>query len=243
MDRPETTADETAAGNGAADTVAAGAAEHEGDDVVAPPGLSWAKALVLAAALAFLGFSVGLVVARDRPPGADSVEVGFLQDMITHHDQALGVAMLTATHGDDPVVHSYALDVVSFQQYEIGLMTEMLDQWGYGRSDRSDEAMGWMDMPVPVEQMPGLLSDGQLDELAAARGAEIDRLFLERMAEHHRGGLHMAQAAQEQAGDDDVVDLAARIERNQASEINEYRQVAELRGFDVDIDPVPVPPA
>ena len=41
--------------------------------------LGWAKQAILAAALVFLGIAIGLVVGRDRPPGAGSVDVGFLQ--------------------------------------------------------------------------------------------------------------------------------------------------------------------
>ncbi|MEM7509216.1 MAG: DUF305 domain-containing protein [Pseudomonadota bacterium] len=115
--------------------------------------------------------------------------------------------------------------------------------WGYTREGRSDEAMAWMDMAVPLEQMPGLLTDDQLDQVREAEGAELDRLFLELMAEHHRGGLHMAEEGARLAEDDDVAELAARIERNQAGEINEYRITAENLGFDVDIEPADVPPA
>ena len=156
--------------------------------------------------------------------------------MLTHHDQALGVATLVVANGEDPTVRSYAREILVFQGYEIGLMTQMLDDWGYALSDRSDEAMAWMDMPVPVEQMPGLLTDEQLDQLRDARGAELDALFLDLMAEHHRGGLHMAEYAFANAGDGDVQELAARIARNQAGEINEYRALAERNGYGIDID-------
>jgi uncharacterized protein (DUF305 family) len=203
--------------------------------------LGWAKQAILAAALIFLGIAIGLVVARDRPPGAGSVDVGFLQDMLTHHDQALGVGTLVVANGEDPTVRSYASELLTFQSYETGVMTQMLDEWGHSRSERSGEAMAWMDMPVPVEQMPGLLTDEQMDELEAARGAELDALFLDYMAEHHRGGLHMAQFAFANADDEDVRELAARIARNQAGEINEYRALAERNGYDIDIEPASIP--
>lgn len=220
-----------------------GATDDAAEGAPAPGGLSWAKVAVLGVALTFLGFAIGFAATRDRAPSTSSADVGFLRDMITHHDQALGVATLTIAHGDDPGVRSYAREVLTFQSYEIGVMTQMLDDWGLTRGDRSDEAMAWMDMAVPVEQMPGLLTDDQLDEIGDARGAEIDRLFLERMAEHHRGGLHMAHEGARLAEDEDVAALAARMERNQSGEINEYRMTAEALGFDVDIEPATVPPA
>jgi uncharacterized protein (DUF305 family) len=222
------------------------AAPQEGDEaglVPAPSGLTWGRVAALAVALLFLGFAVGFVVTRDRPPGAGSADVGFLQDMITHHDQALGVATLEVAYGEDPVVRSYARDVLTFQSYEIGVMTQMLADWGFTREERSDQAMAWMGMGVPVESMPGLLSDEELGQISDARGAELDALFLEKMTEHHRGGLHMAQEAVDRADDEDVRLLAQRMERNQAVEINEYRSQAATLGLDVDIPPAEVPPA
>ena len=205
-------------------------------------GLSWFQVGVLAVALVFLGFAVGFVVTRDRPPAADSAEVGFLQDMLTHHDQALGVSRLTVAYGEDPTVRSYAADVLTFQSYEIGVMTQMLAEWGYTRDDRSDEAMAWMDMGVPVSAMPGLLTEEELAQFDEARGRELDALFLDKMAEHHRGGLHMAQEAAARVSDERVAALARRMERNQAGEINEYRMTAEAGGYGLDIPPATVPP-
>lgn len=204
-----------------------------------PRGLSWPRALALAAVLAFLGFAVGLFVARDRPPGEGSVEVGFYRDMITHHEQALTLAALELANGSDRTVREYAREVLTFQSYEIGVMRQSLREWGRWPAERSDEAMAWMGMPVPLEDMPGLLSDEQVDEMRAARGAEADALFLDLMAEHHLGAIHMASYAADEAGDGGVRELAGVMARNQAQEINEYRLVAEDKGFDIDIDPPP----
>jgi uncharacterized protein (DUF305 family) len=217
-------------------------AEVETDlDEAAPGGLSWAKVAVLALAVAFLGFAVGVYVNRDDPPAADSADVGFLQDMLTHHQQAVEIALLESAYGEDPTVRSFASDVLVFQNYEIGVMTQMLRNWGFSQSDRSDTAMAWMDMPVPVDQMPGLLTKEQMDEISEARGADLDALFLDRMAEHHRGGIHMAEAAEGLVSDPDVRAMAKRIARNQAAEINEYRGTAQANGYDIDIPPQPVP--
>jgi uncharacterized protein (DUF305 family) len=217
--------------------------DDEDDDGPGGAGLSWARALTLGAALAFLGFGVGMVVAQDRPPGEDSVDVGFYQDMVTHHEQALGVATVTIGNGSDPVIRSLAREVLTFQSQEVGVMRQTLADWGHSTADRPDEAMGWMDDmgPVPVEDMPGFLTDEQVDSITQAEGAEADALFLELMAEHHRGGMHMAMEAAETADDDGVRTMAERMVENQAHEIEEYRQWALENGYDVDIEPVEVP--
>jgi uncharacterized protein (DUF305 family) len=218
--------------------------EYGGDeDGGGPSGLTWGKVAILGVALAFLGFAVGAFTTRDDPPAADSVDVGFLQDMSTHHDQGIGVARLAAAYGEDPTVRSYAREIIAAQSYELGLMSQMLADWGDSRDERSDEAMGWMGMPVPVDQMPGLLTDEQLEQVEAARGTELDALFLDRMAEHHRGGLHMAAEAAQNADDEALRELAARMEHAQAGEINEYRYTAQQLGLDIDIPGADVPPA
>jgi uncharacterized protein (DUF305 family) len=217
-------------------------ADEGGDDEEeAAGGLSWARALVLAAALAFLGFAVGVFVSRDTPPGDDSVDVGFYRDMVVHHQQALGLSALELAYGEDMTVRTFAREVLTFQSYEVGVMSQTLSDWGLTPGHPSGEAMGWMGMPTPVEQMSGLVSEDQLDEMRAARGREADALFLELMAEHHRGGLHMAEYAAEHAGGDDVRELAGRMVRNQAQEINEYRVAADREGYDITIAPADVP--
>ena len=73
-------------GGGGGDTIGP---EVDVDDEGFVSGLSWPRVAVLGAALLFFGFAVATFVGRDRPPAADSVDVGFYQDMTSHHDQAL----------------------------------------------------------------------------------------------------------------------------------------------------------
>jgi uncharacterized protein (DUF305 family) len=211
-------------------------------DTEAVAGLSWPRVAVLGAALMFLGFALAVFVTRDRPPGETSVDVGFVQDMVSHHEQAIELSLMESADGSDPTVRSFASEVLIFQSRELGVMDQMLHEWGLSRTDRSDQAMAWMDMaPVPVAEMPGMIPDDRVDEMRQAQGSEADALWLELMAQHHAGGLHMAQYAAENAADHDVRELAARMARNQAMEINEYAMTAERLGLPVSIERVEVP--
>lgn len=203
--------------------------------------LTWLRATVLAVAVGFLGFSIALFLERDRPADPASVDVGFYQDMIFHHEQALEMSLLETAHGAKHTVRDFAGEVLTHQSWEIGVMERSLAEWGTSSQDRPDEAMGWMDMPVPVEEMPGLLSPDEMDELGRAEGEEADALFLEMMAEHHLGGIHMAEYAARNAESDDVRELAARMARTQAKEINMFAITADRLGLPVDIELVPVP--
>ncbi|MEJ7583972.1 MAG: DUF305 domain-containing protein [Acidimicrobiales bacterium] len=213
--------------------------DEDGDDVdgaVWGPNLSWPKLAVLLAAFGFLAGAVGLVIAQDRPPGAESVSAGFYLDMIRHHEQAVEMSLIELGGGEDATVRAFAQEVVIFQQYEIGLMEQRLRDWGIDRGGERDIAMKWMDMPVAIDSMPGLATNDQMNRLEQAEGTARDTIFLDLMAEHHRGGAHMSAFAVEHADDRFVKELAEQMFRNQSIEIREYRQTAERLGLDVAIE-------
>ena len=63
-------------------------------------------------------------------PPSSAVDVGFLQDMTSHHDQAVQMALDEIRNGSDPTVKDYALEVLTFQRWELGKMASMLQQRG-----------------------------------------------------------------------------------------------------------------
>jgi len=195
-------------------------------------GVSWGRVLAVALVMAFFGGAVGYVVGSGRSPSAESVDVGFYRDMTVHHDQAVRMSLIELRNGENLTVRSFAQEIVIFQRWEMGRMYERLRGWGI-TSEPPTTAMAWMGMPVPASSMPGLATDEQMRTLQNARGAEADALFLELMAEHHRGGAHMAGYAAKHAGHADVRSLAATMERNQIMEIAEFKQTAERYGLDV----------
>src|SRR3546814_20704656 len=106
-------------------------------------------------------------------------------------------------------------------------MDEQLREWGIGREDREDVAMGWMNAPVPHDAMPGLATEEQIAHLQDTEGLAADALFLELMAEHHRGAVHMAAYAAKNAASADVRALARQMARNQAIASNTFSQTTE----------------
>ena len=186
-------------------------------------------------AVVFLVGSVGYFLAtRDTRPAPDSVDVGFLQDMITHHQQALEMANIELVSGAEPDVEVFAREILRAQAFEIGLMTRKLHEWGYGQADDAT-AMEWMGMPTPLSAMPGIASDEEMDALARSEGPLADALFVRLMQDHHRGGVHMAEYAAANAQDPFVKQLAEGFARNQRIEIEEL-EAARLRA---NLDPAP----
>lgn len=202
--------------------------------------------VALAAAALFFAGAVGFSVGEflSRPPAEDSVDVGFLRDMITHHEQALTMARLDDAYGAEFDVEVFAREIILFQSYEIGLMERQLGNWGYDRADRPGTAMRWMGDPTPVDEMPGLASSAEVELLRRSRGRDVDALFVPLMQDHHRGGVHMASYAAKEASDPFVRKLAEQMARNQRIEIDELeaaRKRARLPASPTGYTPAEIP--
>ncbi len=184
------------------------------------------RLLVLGAALLLLGGIAGwaLTSRSSSPPGAGSVDVGFLQDMRWHHDQAvrMGLIMLDKpASAQDPIVRQLASDIVQSQQFETGVMAGQLRAWGQPEANESGTGMAWMGTPFPIDRMPGMASEAEIQQLKDASGRAADVLFLKLMAAHHEGGLHMASYAEASGHATIVRQLAASILTGQQSELVE----------------------
>lgn len=194
------------------------------------------KVAGLVAVVGFVAVLLALTLAsRFDGEAEDSVDVGFMRDMISHHEQAVQLGLLGVANGSDPDVVQFAQETVIAQQWEIGYMTALLEDWGYDTGSTDRDAMTWMGMPSAVGTMPGMATDDEMDALSSAQGAEADALFLQLMARHHAGGRHMTEEAADRAGDPRVRALAARMARNQQGEIAEYQRRADALGVQLDL--------
>jgi uncharacterized protein (DUF305 family) len=84
-----------------------------------------------------------------------------------------------------------------------------------------DMDMGDMDMS-DMPPMPGMLTKKQMTALAAAKGAEFDRLFLEGMIQHHGGALTMVKDLFDTPGagqDAELFNFTTDIDSGQRAEI------------------------
>ena len=209
------------------------------DDVVdpAPPTdehepAGWTTSSLLVAGL--LGVLVAVVVVLGvrhfSTPREGSVDVGFLQDMTYHHDQAIEIASIAAENATDREVRSFAREALVYQRYELGYMSAVLEQWGLGTGDLDRPAMAWMGMSSKLGDMPGMQPDAEVAAARTLTGPAADAAFLKMMSAHHRGGLHMAEYAAERAKDPRVKDLARRMAEQQASEVQELQRAAQRLG-------------
>jgi uncharacterized protein (DUF305 family) len=197
-----------------------------------------AQSIVGAAAVLFLMGAVGYVIgtrdAGSADPSRTSTDVGFLYDMSAHHQQAVQLAVIEVTNGQDPEARAWALEVLRSQAYEIGLMEMRLGVWGHDPADPPTTAMAWMGMTATAATMPGMASDDELDAIREAQGDEVDALFYALMIDHHAGGVVMANHAAGNADTDWVANTAAAMARIQSDEILAMAHARDAAGLPAD---------
>lgn len=191
--------------------------------------------IVLATAVVtglFAAAAIWALGGDDEPPSPmNAVDVGFLQDMLDHHDQALLISNLYLEDNADGDAAPYAREVIMFQERDIGWMEDWLAEEGYSRGEADRVAMVWMDEPTPVAEMRGMQTPQRLQELADASGTEADRLFFEIMTDHHLGGVHMADHAAANGAREEITEFAESVSRNQRIEVIEYDLAVERLGL------------
>ncbi|HRP07183.1 MAG TPA: DUF305 domain-containing protein [Gemmatimonadales bacterium] len=153
------------------------------------------------------------------PPGSiwTAADVHFMQGMIAHHAQAIHMTRLAEGSGASAQVLRIARKIDQSQITEIVLMQNWLADRGQFVADTSS----WRTM-----SMPGMLTATELGQLASARGAGFDRLFLELMIRHHEGALQMVadlHATPRAAQEVDVSVFATEVQLVQTAEIDAMR--------------------
>jgi uncharacterized protein (DUF305 family) len=116
---------------------------------------------------------------------ATAADVQFMQGMIGHHQQAVEMAELLATHTNDEAMRKLGQRIEISQIDEIRMMRQWLT--GHHQEVPDEHAMHMHGATL----MPGMLTPEEMDRLAAAKGTSFDRLFLEGMIKHHGGALTM----------------------------------------------------
>lgn len=192
--------------------------------------------IIVMAAIVVIGLFAGAAIWAldgDNEPAApmNTVDVGFLQDMLDHHEQALVISNIYIDNNPDGDAVPYAEEVIMFQTRDMGWMNDWLAEEGYAPGEPDRMAMQWMNEPVPVAEMPGMATPERLAELADASGADADRLFFEIMTEHHLGGVHMADHAAANGARAEITDFAESVARNQRIEVVEYEGAMRRLGL------------
>jgi uncharacterized protein (DUF305 family) len=143
-------------------------------------------------------------------------DIRFMQGMIHHHAQALDMTALLFKNTESAAMKALARRIDLSQSDEIAFMRNWLEV-------RGAEVPGEHAHHLPgAPLMPGMLSAAEMERLAAARGPEFDRLFLEGMIRHHAGALTMVQelfATPGAAQESEIFTFASDVDADQRMEI------------------------
>ncbi|WP_104524827.1 DUF305 domain-containing protein [Blastococcus atacamensis] len=161
----------------------------------------------------------------DAATDANAADESFASGMRVHHEQAVEMAGLAPDRAADPRVTDLAARIEAAQGPEIRTLSGWMEDWGVEAGSGTDHgSMGH-------GGMGGMMSAEDMTALAAASGAEFDRMFLEMMVEHHRGAIAMAETELADGENADARAMAESIQDTQAAEIAEMEQLlAELGG-------------
>src|SRR5215207_1840186 len=177
--------------------------------------------LLAVVAVFVLGVGTGATLLSNGAPREDSVEtgpelpsessaaVGFAQDMMVHHAQAVQMAEIVRGRSQSQDIQILASNILLNQQAEIGQMRGWLQVWGLPATG-GEPHMTWMGHPIEG-RMPGLASPEEIDALQRASPEEMDVLFLQLMIPHHEAALPMAEAVLEETDREEVQQLAAAV--------------------------------
>ena len=169
---------------------------------------------------------------KGAPPQWSQADVEFMQGMIMHHEQAVEMTALIASHTENKEVRSLGERISSSQSDEIKFM----QRWLAARGEPVSMAMAGMPgmdtSGKAMALMPGMLTAEQMEALRKAKGAEFDQLFLTGMIQHHNGALIMVKDLFDTAGagqDADLFDFATDADNTQRAEIRIMQAMLEKK--------------
>jgi uncharacterized protein (DUF305 family) len=170
-------------------------------------------AAIVLAACSQGGEEQGSVPATPAPNDAD---VTFTQNMIPHHQQAIDMAKLVETHTERPELRQLANSIITSQGQEITQLQGWLRGWG---KPETPEGMGHGGM-----EMPGSMSEADMNRLMELKDTEFDLAFAEMMAAHHQGAIEMAKTELESGSLPEVKQFAQKVIDDQQKEVDQLQQ-------------------
>ncbi|WP_381793922.1 DUF305 domain-containing protein [Streptomyces niveus] len=167
----------------------------------------------------------GKAGAGPAPGAFNDADVAFAQGMIPHHQQAVEMSALAEGHASGAEIKALAGEIEKAQDPEITTMRTWLRVWGEPES--ADENMPGMDHGSG--DTAGMMSDQDMRELTAAKGADFDEKFARLMIEHHNGAIAMARDERRNGDNAAAKKLAADVIEAQTAEVEQLNAILDQR--------------
>jgi uncharacterized protein (DUF305 family) len=137
------------------------------------------------------------------------------------------MAELAEKHARSDRVRELAARIRAAQGPEILMMASWLDERDMAVPTAAEDPSEWDHSEHGHNGMVGMLTEAQMDDLARARGAAFDRLFLNAMVQHHQGAIDMADDVAVDGIDIMVSEVAADVALTQAAEIGRMQEMLD----------------
>jgi uncharacterized protein (DUF305 family) len=152
---------------------------------------------------------------------ATPADIKFMQGMIGHHAQAVEMVALIKDRTANPDMNRMGMRIQVSQEDEMNMMRTWL-------ADRGAAIPGPHAHHEPGGFMPGMLTSEEMTALAAAKGVEFDRLFLQGMIKHHSGAITMVEELFKTPGagqEGGIFAFASDVDADQRMEIDRMGQM------------------
>ncbi len=140
---------------------------------------------------------------------SDPYDLRFLDEMIVHHEMAIGMVQMMISQSTRPELRDLGQRIITGQQQQIDQMTAWRQQWYPNAPPLSGGMMG--------NGTTGMMGRGMM------HGDFADRMFLTMMIPHHQRAIDMGNDALGNAQHPELKGLAKDIIAVQAAEITEMR--------------------
>lgn len=155
--------------------------------------------------------------ASSAGTSARAGDITFAQGMIPHHQQAVEMADVALAHADVSAdVKQLATAVKGAQDPEIKQMQGWLQQWG---------APATASGPADPHAGHGMMPPEAMEQLAATKGPDFNKRWMEMMIEHHTGAIVMSEDVLKTTQDPAVKALAEAIITAQKAEIAQMQKL------------------
>jgi uncharacterized protein (DUF305 family) len=180
-----------------------------------------------AVVVALLAGCSGTAATAPQPPSRataaagqqrhNDADVTFLQDLFPHHVQTGTMTDLARTKATSSKVKALAAQIKAEQDQQITRIRDLLGAWG---------------VPIPAGdsrngQVPGMLSDQQIQQLSSASGSDFDQTFLRLMIDHQQGAIQLAQTEVAQGSDPQARRIAQDTVTRQQVEVNQMQKMLQ----------------
>ncbi len=164
--------------------------------------------------------------SSDRSVSHNAVDIRFATDMVVHHGQAIEMADMALSQTRDGHIVDLAMQIKAAQGPEIDTMRGWCRGWDAPAPRRAMSSMdGMAAMPGMSDDMAGMMSRTDMDELGRMSGSRFDHRWLAMMITHHQGAVAMAGSELDNGRDEAAKKLAGDLVTEQRTEIVTMRDL------------------